>query len=1398
MAEEEAEEEAEGSLMEPSSSAAPTARDSRSIDSALGASERESPAGTPVLRGEACAALRRLVGALIEMLEPFRLAERKVRTIIDVLERVSREMDELAESKRMKTVEVEATLLSMLADFGNFSSHDDPLEMIVAFFELNMANAQINERLNRLVLASGIDWPLGELAAKIAEADKEDAVADNEMFRAQLLEFEMDLNEDSNGDEKNSGSADGPHVTEMESEGGERIVRGESKTSTQESQTGIDEDHDESRVHVRWRKIKRCASRILSSLHESDVRRRTGSVTRRGSVHEEESERLRGVLDAERENSFMIYAQVRNLTKLCHSELDSRLSLEDPGPGTIKIRLGSKWCRAGTLLTSGERVLFYDPFTDMQSYTSISKNAFEALSNRSRAEIRRELRQWSTMKAKNVLRVHGAIFGDPFSFSRTNAFRVALEPTDLTLHEFLHVEHRRPRGKELHAMIRGLCRGVHELHQHNILHNQLSSNSVLLSYESGVKIAGFGFTWSESSVRGSPQELFQYMSPEALNPANGSTSFSSDVFSLGRLLYEVTHGEKPFVGLSFPVVLEHVKKGVMTPTLEHPVTASLGSWFSRVVHACWRYDPKKRPSAFSVLKVVESETSSTIRASRKFLQSMLSFIPKRTAANPGPALETLAGSTKDEDAVNSALLVLLKQSQKLAKASKGRGRSSNSDDEGEDPSAKGIGKGEWYFARFWDLQGPKIVLQRFQTHLNNASIADLCLKLFRIMGRSPFEPYFTQRQSALVQMSVVEAIAKAMSVHSGDLSILEDAAGALKSLASAGGASISTVDWVDRRMKIVDSGAFLTVLKAMESRPGSLTLQLNGAGLIRNVSFSEDAICSPEMKTAIKILLKAVNLHPSIALMKFASLSLRNMSFHTDNQLYLLRETNAVEMSIKILGSYQRHPEIIAAILLLCWNLMYSNADLAEELLDADAENLVENALQEFPDDADLASSTLDFFEQMCWVDLARSHLVKNGLTSLVVNLLKKHPETEPVWEAGVSVLKSITFDDGNVFDDVEILKFILENMFLSFPSNLRILQSGLIMLQNISCVEDKLAMLLEMGVDTWAVRSLGSQWKDSIVAETASGLLCNLATPVEARKKVFNSGALQYLVKGLRSHPNNEFVARNSACAIMRMAKSHEVYKMMETDLIAGLLKSAVIRFPSLAFLPDLVDLDDYFPIDEALLEKCSVCLDPLCLDLVATPYECEHAFHSRCVGKWNSVSKTCPLCRASLSDDFVPPDDVSEIDPHFEEDEALLAPFLDQVDDRDSGEDWEFVTPLFEDQSRRATDEVENSHGDSSTMEPITQQESQPEDVGIEMEEDVARLTEEEEGDDTSLASSASSRHPPRGTRIEAYDIPRLIELAQEAAMEESRTQAERDRVVRQDVGGSAPNDSEDDYSL
>jgi len=106
--------------------------------------------------------------------------------------------------------------------------------------------------------------------------------------------------------------------------------------------------------------------------------------------------------------------------------------------------------------------------------------------------------------------------------------------------------------EEALGLMRGICQGVAYAHRRNLVHRDLKPRNILLAEEGEAarvpKIVDFGLARggdeSEVSLSGHGLGTLGYMAPEQRRNAKG-VNHTADIYSLGKILYELVTGENP-------------------------------------------------------------------------------------------------------------------------------------------------------------------------------------------------------------------------------------------------------------------------------------------------------------------------------------------------------------------------------------------------------------------------------------------------------------------------------------------------------------------------------------------------------------------------------------------------------------------------------------------------------------------------------------------------------------------------------------------------------------------------------------------------------------------------------------------------------------------------------------
>jgi eukaryotic-like serine/threonine-protein kinase len=163
--------------------------------------------------------------------------------------------------------------------------------------------------------------------------------------------------------------------------------------------------------------------------------------------------------------------------------------------------------------------------------------------------------------------------------------------------------------RESARLIETLARAIHFAHERNIIHRDLKPANVLLTEDGVPKIADFGLAkllerddalTRHGEIVGTPS----YMAPEQVCGLAGDIAPTTDVYSLGAILYETLTGRPPFKGTTPLSTLEQVASQEPLPPgkIQHNIPRDLET----ICLKCLAKDPGRRyPSALALAEDLE-------------------------------------------------------------------------------------------------------------------------------------------------------------------------------------------------------------------------------------------------------------------------------------------------------------------------------------------------------------------------------------------------------------------------------------------------------------------------------------------------------------------------------------------------------------------------------------------------------------------------------------------------------------------------------------------------------------------------------------------------------------------------------------------------------------------------
>ena len=175
--------------------------------------------------------------------------------------------------------------------------------------------------------------------------------------------------------------------------------------------------------------------------------------------------------------------------------------------------------------------------------------------------------------------------------------------------------------------LRDTASALKYLHSQGVIHRDIKPENILLDDQFNVKVCDFGWAThiqNEKEVRNSICGTLQYMPPEVCFRQTHSTK--ADMWSLGVLLYEMTHGRPPFEGES----LDQLKKEFGSKNIE--VRTSFSQEIRALLRDLFRMDSFQRPNATQLLNH-SSLTSKNYEISQPLTQEDFGLLIKTYMKN---------------------------------------------------------------------------------------------------------------------------------------------------------------------------------------------------------------------------------------------------------------------------------------------------------------------------------------------------------------------------------------------------------------------------------------------------------------------------------------------------------------------------------------------------------------------------------------------------------------------------------------------------------------------------------------------------------------------------------------------------------------------------------------------
>jgi serine/threonine protein kinase len=221
---------------------------------------------------------------------------------------------------------------------------------------------------------------------------------------------------------------------------------------------------------------------------------------------------------------------------------------------------------------------------------------------------------------------------------------------------------------EAGAIVEQICRALGRAHREGLVHRDIKPHNIFLTPESDgqlfVKLLDFGIAKDASAritgltLTGEVVGSALYVSPEQLHEAS-SVGPSTDIWSLGVVIYEMLTGRVPFEGRSLPELFMRVVEGNYQPIsqLGQGLPKALDTFFERVI----KVDPSQR---FQTVDELAAAFGRIVRANSSGLL-LKQDTPRALPAREYAGAEVPAVSKTTSETPSEAALVQVRAAEQL-------------------------------------------------------------------------------------------------------------------------------------------------------------------------------------------------------------------------------------------------------------------------------------------------------------------------------------------------------------------------------------------------------------------------------------------------------------------------------------------------------------------------------------------------------------------------------------------------------------------------------------------------------------------------------------------------------------------------------------------------------------
>ncbi|CAB4417904.1 unnamed protein product [Rhizophagus irregularis] len=226
-------------------------------------------------------------------------------------------------------------------------------------------------------------------------------------------------------------------------------------------------------------------------------------------------------------------------------------------------------------------------------------------------EIVREIKLHQFIAHENIIQFYGITKMENVDQMNMNKYILVLEYADNgTLDTYLNEHFNELSWNDKLSLALQLASAVSCFHNNNIIHQNLVIMPIkYLCIKKSIKLADFGLSKEIPETSSNTLQLLSivpYADPRSFNTQNFQLDKTSNVYSIGILLWQISSGYRPFrdEGYNVKLILDIVsgkREKIIDGTPEE---------YSKLYAECWNYEPQKRPDMQQVVSTLNQLRSS--------------------------------------------------------------------------------------------------------------------------------------------------------------------------------------------------------------------------------------------------------------------------------------------------------------------------------------------------------------------------------------------------------------------------------------------------------------------------------------------------------------------------------------------------------------------------------------------------------------------------------------------------------------------------------------------------------------------------------------------------------------------------------------------------------------------